>query len=232
MATKVRSPFDGKPRTTETKDEAGRSSYTVALRALTPLRAEIADKISLLTSVVVGFGGVWFSFHLETPNIYEVGALLGSPLPAYWVARLSLYCIMQKTKRVVFTPEHFIIENLVRDKTFDRNLPYGFALYNHDRAEREEEVASFREGKRTGWWWLRPPKRYLGSSYHLSFQYLDQRNIIMTVYRYKHAQRLLARLNAIKRVLETEAKGIEEVSSPARDWMDQPGELPGPVTGG
>ncbi len=227
MTSKVQSPFDGKPTTTEFKDDDGRSTYTVALKAMTPLRARIAHWLSLLAGIAVAICAVRLAFQLGGLDWYEAAALLVSPILAYWAMRFWLYYAMQRCVRVVFTPEQFQIERLFSIKRYDRNLPHGFALYHHDRAGREEEVASFRERRRNGWWQLFPPKRYLGNSYHLSFQYLDQRNIIMTVYRHKHAQRLLARLNAIKRILETEAKGIDEVQSPQRDWTAQPGELSG-----
>jgi len=227
MKTKVQSPFDGKPTTIETKDALGRSTYTVILRALTPLRAKIADGASLLVSVAAGVSSVGIAFHLEAPTASEIGLLLASPIPAYWAARLTLYHVMERAVNVVFTPEQFIIERLFGTRRFDRNLPHGFALHPHDRAGREAEKLSYRERQRKHAFPPWPPKRYLGNSYHLSFEYLDQRNDIMTVYRRKHAYRLLARLNAIKRILDTEAKGIEQILTPERDWAAQPGDLSG-----
>ena len=155
-------------------------------------------------------------------------ALLAAPAPTYWAVRLTFYKVMQKNARVVFTQEHFIIKRLLGQKKFDRNLPHTFALYHHDRAGREEEILSHKESKRRGKWWSWPLKRYLGRSYHLSFDYLDQRNEIMTVYRRKHAHRMLARLNAVRRVTDNEAGiGTGQAMSPERDWSAQPGELAG-----
>ena len=189
MEPKGRSPFDGKPTTTETKDEQGLSTYTVTLSAMTPFRARIADKLALGASIATGIGAIRLAFELTDPTTAEVLALLATPLPAYWAVLFVLYHLMQKSVRVVFTPEHFVIERLVRSKRFDRNLPHGFTLHVHDHARREEEKLVYREGMRRKFRWPWPAKRYLGHSYHLSFEYLDQRNDIMTVYRRKHAYR-------------------------------------------
>lgn len=91
---------------------------------------------------------------------------------------------------------------------------------------REEQILSYRESKRKRHWWPWPAKRYLGQSYHLSFDYLNQHNEIMTVFRRAHAHRMLARLNAVKHVMENEAgHGAGQALSPERDWSAQPGDL-------
>lgn len=228
MESKIQSPFAGKPVTTETKDEQGRSTYSVELSALTPLRARVADWLSGIASFAVGIGALRLIFMLHVSNTPQILALLVAPLPAYWIARYALYRGMQKTVHVMFTPEHFTIRRMLGNKTFDRNLPHSFALYVHDRAGREEEVLSYKESKLKNSWWPWALKRYLGRSYHLSFDYLDQRNEIMTVYRRKHAHAMLARLNAVRRVMDNEAGfGSGQALAPERDWTAQPGELAG-----
>lgn len=227
------SPFEGKPTTTKITDDKGQASYHVDIRAMTPLRARIADWLSSAASVAALGLGVFASFSLIEPNAAKVFALLAAPLPAYFITKSGLYQAMQKTVRVVFTPDEFTVSTVFGTKRFDRNMPHKFTLYVHDKARREEEVLSYRESKRQHRWWAWKLKRYFGCSYHLSFDYLDQRNVLLTIYKRKSAHKILTRLNAVRQVMDNHSnQGAGQALSPAEDWSQQAGGLKASLNSG
>lgn len=227
MPNGTQSPFEGNPETTKSTDSQGRANYTVLIRAMTPRLAKLADWLSGAAALAAGVAGIKFAFDLPDPNTAQVLALLALPLPGYFAARAGLYEIMQARVRVVFTPETFTIERpLMGKKKFDRHMPHKFALYHHRKADREEERLSYKEGKRQRHWWSWKLKRYFGKSYHLSFNYLDQRNQIITIYKHEKAHEILSRLNAVRQVMDNEmSKGMGQALSPEEEWADQAGGL-------
>lgn len=220
------SPFEGQPTTTKITDDKGRTNYKVDIQAMTPLRARIADWLSTTASILTFGGGVFIAFNLSEPDTAKVFALLAAPIPAYFIAKGALYEVMQKTVSVMFTPDEFTVSTAFGTKRFDRNMPHKFTLYVHDKAQREEEVLSYRESKRQHHWWAWKLKRYFGRSYHLSFDYLDQRNVLLTIYKRKTAHKILTRLNAVRQVMDNQTnQGAGQALSPEEDWSQQAGGL-------
>ncbi|WP_339635769.1 hypothetical protein [uncultured Sneathiella sp.] len=66
-----------------------------------------------------------------------------------------------------------------------------------------------------------------GESFHLSFEYMGQRNDVMTIYGQKVALAVLARLRACDQVLNNQASvGDGFATRPEDQWADQPGDIP------
>lgn len=250
MANGTQSPFDGKPATCKFSDDQGRTCYEVKIEAMTPLRARMADWFSWTAALGAGVGGITLAFVMPEPNAWPVSdvlplfltehitpiavsLILAGPVMSFFAAKAALYQVMQKTVRVVFTPDEFVIHGLFGKKRFDRNLPHKFAAYPHHRAEREEKRLRFWESKYQHRWWSWSRKRYLGQSSRLSFDYMDQRNVIMTIFKHTNAQRIFARLNAVKDVMDNErSQGAGQALSPEQDWSPQAGALEtGVITG-
>lgn len=226
MANGKQSPFEGKPTTREFTNSKGQTCRRVTIEAMTPWRARVADWLAWTAAIGAGAGGITLAFTLPDPNGWVIGGLLASPLPAYFIIKLALYQEMKKSVRVEFTPDEFLVYGLWGIKRFDRHLPHKFTLYEHDKAEREEAKLSWRERKLAHHWWSWNLKRYCGQSYHLSFEYLDQRNVIMTIFKDRAAYKILSRLNAVKHVMDNEAnRGAGQALTPAQDWSPQAGAI-------
>ena len=226
MANRTQSPFAGRPTTRKFTNSEGQECYKVTIEAMTPWRARLADWLSWTAALGAGAGGITLGFTLPEPNGWVITGLLTAPLPTYFITKISLYHEMKKSVRVVSTPDEFVVQGLFGAKRFDRHIPHKFALYTHDRAKREDEVLSYRESKRQRQWWAWKLKRYFGQSYHLSFDYLDQRNVIMTIFRRDAAHKILSRLNAVKQVMDNEVNhGAGQALTPAQDWSPQAGAL-------
>lgn len=70
-------------------------------------------------------------------------------------------------------------------------------------------------------------QRWYANSFHVSFDYLGQRNDIMTVYGQKEAVAIATRLKACDDVLDALARrGQGTPLTPADEWGDQPGAIP------
>jgi hypothetical protein len=226
MANRTQSPFEGKPTTRKFTNSKSQTCYRVTIEAMTPMRTRLADWLSGVAAIGALVGGIKIITMLPELEGWMVAGLLASPLPSYFIAKVGLNEAMRKTVRVEFTPDEFLVYGLFGIKRFDRHIPHKFALYVHDRAEREENVLSYRESKRQRYWWAWKLKRYCGQSYHLSFDYLDQRNVVMTIFKRRTAHNILARLNAVKQVMDNEVNnGAGQALTPEQDWSPQAGAL-------
>lgn len=227
MTGKTQSPFAGGPTTVESTDQDGAKRITVTPKAITPLRARLADWASNLMGTLLFCGAVYGATLMGDASAWQFAALLLAPFAALPAIRAGLYYFFRKSARVVFTPEIFTFYNLIGSKSFDRNMPHSFALYYHDKRERESEIIADKVRSRSGRWWaLRPPKKYFGKSYYISFEYMGQRNDLMLVYKHKTAQEIIARLKAVDEVMDGLAgNGRGQALSPEQEWTPQAGAL-------
>jgi hypothetical protein len=225
--SQTRSPFAGGPETIEETLPNGTKQITVLPKAITPLRAKLADWLSNLMTGTAFCGAVYSATLIGDAPAWQFAALLGAPFAALPFMRMGLYHAFQKKARVVFTPETFTAHKLFCPKSFDRNMPHSFAIYYHDKKDREAEIIADKVSARAGRWWaFFPPKKYFGKSYYLSFEYMGQRNDLMLVYKYKKAQEILARLNACDEVMNGyHCKGRGQALKPQDEWTPQAGSL-------
>lgn len=222
----TRSPFDDGPTTTESSGEGGEHQITVLPKAITPLRARLADMISLSVAVATAGAGIYSILQAPEPTSVQLTALLIAPVAAYFAAIYGTYKLFQKSARVVFTPELFTTHRMLGSKSFDRSMPHSFTLYYHEKKDREEELLSYKERHRRARWWSRPAKRYFGNSYYLSFEYMGQRNDLMLIYKHKKAQEILARLNACDDIMDGySGKDRGQAMQPENEWASQAGDL-------
>lgn len=222
----TRSPFAGGPETAESTLEDGTKQITVMPSAIMPLRAKLADWLSLLTFFTAVGYAIFLANQIYPASQEESIALIALPFAAYVLAKLVFYRAFQKSVRVVYMPDRLVVHKMFGPKSFDRSMPHSFALYTHEKKERENEILSYREKKRAHWWISRSAKRYCGKSYYISFEYMGQRNDIMLVYKRKKAQEIIARLKACDEVMDGyRGNGRGHSLTPQDEWTAQAGGL-------
>ena len=94
------------------------------------------------------------------------------------VARKSL----RRTVQMVITPEEFRFRTWRGWRAFDRALDHRFTLVLHDRAGRERDRNELEERKAQQNRRVIQKRRYFQESWHLSFNYVKQRNDIVSIY--------------------------------------------------
>jgi len=222
-----KSPFAGKPDTEQHIDDQGAMSFTVTTRTLTPLRARVTDAVTTLLVLYIALIGIVIGIRQSDPWAWVFlvgGPLAGSRVIRRWIAE---ECETRTVMR--FTDTSFAVKRGLFGKweSFDRRHAHRFALVPHDRA-REEQAAHEYEQRvdqtkgRARW---RTP--YYQDSFVVSFEYLGQRNDLITVYGRTEALAILARLKACDEVMEAQARNGKGVPLTPRDeWGEQPGDIP------
>ena len=233
MARGIQSPLDGGPRTQRGRDRDGNTVLTVRLRALTPWRAKYIDRGTLVLAIYLSLEGLanllWQS--LVSP-VFPTGWqwLFGvfGPFLVLVPFRIPLGWLWAKRATVMITPEVIEIRSLWRSRRFDRQAPHDFALIPHDWTQREKESLQFWERRFLRAWWMLPQRRYYADSFHLSLNYLGQRNDVLTVFGRKRALVLQARLKACDEIMSAQSGQSGGVATrPQEEWPSQPGgELP------
>jgi hypothetical protein len=227
MAKRIRSPFDGFPAAWQTYDRHGNPVFHVEPRILTPLRAVILSNASDL-AVFAGIGyGLWSAFTAENPNVWMFAAAVIIPIALERPIYKTLESFIRKRVRIRLTLGRFSIKRWFGWRNFDRQLPHRFAVLPHDWTQAEQDLEELRQQeaqlKR------QPTMRYrlYGESFHVSFDYLGQRNDLMTVYGQKEAVAVAMRLKACDDVLDAlMQRGHGTPLDPGKEWSDQPGEIP------
>jgi len=228
---KARTPFEGFPRTIvlEDCDDGAPIKHIVTPRFQGPWLARVSDLIKWTLSIATAGGALYAGLHYDAPAWATMTGLVAAPSATFAASHFGLPKIITRSGRVIFTPEHFVHFGLIKVHKFDRSLPHSFALFNHHKAEREEERLSFKESKRAGKWWAWSPKRYYGNSYYVAFQYMGQRHDLMVVHKHKIAAQILARLKACDDAMEAKVGGGRgQALKPEDEWSDQPGNLDSP----
>ncbi len=226
MSKRIISPFDGKPLTEQFTDESGNTEFLITPQALTPLRVKLAEFLASLSALGLMAGGLYALDVAHHPADWLWGAAFFGPWLAYplmdWLWRLFLH----KETHLVMTIDQFKLLSWRGWQSYDRKLPHRFVLVPHDKTQVEKDAhdLAVRLGQARGQ--VVAPKRYYTDSYHLSFEYLGQRNDVLTVYGHKEALEILARLKACDEILDAEARMGEGIAlSPDDQWNDQPGGI-------
>ena len=227
MAQSVRSPFAGRPAAWLVKDRRGNPTFHVEPRILTPFRARVLGYTSDL-AVIAGIGyGLWSAFSSENPDIWMFAAAIIVPIALEWPLYKTLETFFRKRVRIRLTLERFSILKFWGWKHYDRQLPHRFAVLPHDwtQAERDDEEYRQQQAQLQ----RKPIMKYrlYGHSFHISFDYLGQRNDLMTVYGQKEAVAIAMRLKACDEVLDAlMQRGHGTPLDPGKEWSHQPGEIP------
>ena len=227
MLQKIRSPFAGKPATRQTADRNGAPAFDVQPCVLTPVRAMAASWLTGL-GVTGGFGfGLFGVATAPNPDSGMLTAALVVPAVGGFVLYGALRFLLRKRTRLMLTLDQFSVETMFGWKHYDRLLPHRFALLQHDWAQAEQENAEFQAAQAQRQGKLIRKRRWYANSFHVSFDYIGQRNDVLTVYGGKKAMAILTRLNACDNVLDALARrGQGTPLTPEDEWGDQPGAIP------
>lgn len=226
MNTKIVTPFDGEPQTELFTDEHGNTAFRIKAQALTPegvKRSEIWAGFSILGLMILGFhaltqqpdapAGAWF-------------ALLIAPLVAYPVIQKFWALSYIKETEIVITVTEFRVKRWNGWQVFDRSLTHKFVLIEHDKTQKEKDANEFAVRQAQARGQVIAPKRYYGDSFHLSFDYLGQRNDVLSVYGRKEAIAIVARLKACDdRLNQLSGMGDGAALDPDDQWSKEPGEI-------
>ncbi len=222
-----KSPFEGEPLTTQSIDDNGNMTFTVTARALTPLRARIADAVA---GLIVGYAvlvGIAVAVHANDPWAFLFFG--GSAIACRKIIHRWVAAEFEKQTVMIFTGDGFAVKRGLFGtwESFDRRHNHRFALVHHDQAhaEQREHEHEHREDQMKRRVVFRKP--YYQDSYIVSFEYLGQRNDLMAVYGRPDALAILARLKACDEVMEAQSRNGRGVPmTPAEEWGDQPGTIP------
>jgi hypothetical protein len=227
MQQKVLSPFAGKPATWQVVDHNGAPAFRVEPRILTPLRASAVSLLTKLGGLAAVLYGLVSVASANKPTFgMLVGAMVAAAFATFMLHR-ALDSLFRKHMHLMLTAGKFSVRTLFGWKHYDRELPHRFAVFPHDwtQAEREQQEYEMQQAQLD-----RKPlqkQRLYGNSFHVSFDYLGQRNDIMTVYGEKEAIAIVARMKACDDVLDALSHhGQGTPLSPEGEWGNQPGSIP------
>ena len=220
------SPFDGAPKTRAYTDVNGCRAFIVKPLYLTPWRFKLTrffTNVTAFTVMAASFVALDAADH--EPNWAWIAAfIIPWVMAPFWFSLLRL--VIGARKRIVLTKDSIVISGLFGDTSFDRRLDHKFSILQHDAArveQRKHDLIVRREASK-GRAVAKIPD--YANSFHLSFDYLGQRNDLMTIYGQEEAIQVLSRLIACDGVLDAQA-GIADgyATSPEDVWKPSPGDL-------
>jgi hypothetical protein len=221
----VRHPFHGKPLTREVTDENGNLRFDVTAQVLTPERAKIADELAIWTAAAVAALLILYVMKHDPslPKlVFAAAAFFLRPL-----FELAWRKTLRRTVKMVIAEQEFRFRSWLGWRVFDRSLDHRFALVLHDKARQERDKHEFEERKAQLRRRVIKKRRYYQESWHLSFNYLKQRNDIVAIYGAPEARAVQARLTAIDEVINARAKRSDGTAMrPEDQWVEQPGAIP------
>lgn len=220
------SPFHGWPRTRQYRARDGALAFRMVADALTPLRAKLADGGAVLSAIGLFAGGMKVVTEIPNPG-WLVAAAIAAPFAACPVLKAIYRSLLRKPTILHITTGLVQVQSLLGMRTFNRELRHRFSMVPHDKTRIEQEKNDLKVRRAAQGGRVIGAKTYYGQSYHLSFDYLDQRNDLLTVFGQKDALGILTRLKAIDDVLEAELRrGDGESLDPRTQWKERPGEIP------
>lgn len=223
----VISPFEGKPETRQIIDQNGRVRFEIEARELTPWRAKIVDALATFFALVLTSVFVYAGF--KYPEECWVYIFLAPFMPFLFGAmfRLGLTKSLRKQTLLVVSTNEFAVQKGQQWLKFDRRIDHRFSLLPHDKAKKETEDNEFAVRLAQSKGRVVRKKRYFGESFHLTYEYLGQRNDIAVIFGRKEALAVLTRLKACDTIMDMQAnKGTPVHLRPEDEWGEQPGRIP------
>lgn len=227
MAPKARSPFAGFPAAWLSYDRSGNPVFHVEPRILTPLRAVALGRSSEFAILAAMGYAVWSFFTADKPDLWALAAGVILPLALGRVVYKTLEPFFRKRVRIRMTLDRFSIMRWFGWRHFDRQLPHRFVILPHDWTQYERDDEEYRH--QIAQLQRQPQERFrlYVDSFHISFDYLGQRNDLMTIYGQKEAIAVATRLKACDDVLDAlMQRGHGVALDPGKEWSHQPGEIP------
>lgn len=225
MATIVRTPFDGKPATSEFVDASGKRAFLVRIWAPTPGDVMTADFVSYLS-----IPHSWLLLSDKAANV-QFDAFLVIYLVIVTLLLRPVYAavfrlFLKSRTRVALTETTIEVRYAGQREIFDRQIPHRFVLIPHDKAQDEREEHDYEKQRASAAGGAFRPKRYYTQSFIICLDYLGQRKDIVAVFGAKEAQDILARLIACDSLMDGQVqKGKGTVLNPADEWSEQPGDI-------
>jgi len=226
MTKKIVSPFDGEPLTEQFTDKSGNAAFRVTPQVLTPLRVKLAEFLASMCVLGLMGGGVYALTGRPDASAWLWLAVLLGPALAFPLLNGFWQLFFYTGTEMVLTIDEFKFRRWTGWQRYDRKLEHRFALVLHDKTQKEKDgnELAVRQGHARGQ--VIAPKRYYGDSFHLSFEYLGQRNDVLTVYGHKEALEILARLKACdERLNQLGSMGDGIALDPEDQWTNQPGGI-------
>jgi len=223
--TKLRTPFQGGPKTRQILDAREGLMFKLTPNELTPMTARAADGLATASAV----GLAWLGFYvgpalLQDPPDWAWLAILFGAFFSYAVLKEAYRALFRMETRIEMTAARFSYRVWYGWKHFDRALPHKFVVIEHDKARLEQEKHALE--MRTGRGRQELKTRYYGESFHIVFEYVGQRNDVLTVFGRNEALAVAARLRACDGVLDQQARmGDGLPLAPDKEWDDQPGDI-------
>lgn len=213
------SPFQGNPRTKQTTDEDGNIKFIVYAEYITPERYFISLIIARILIFITAINLIQDNYNdyyeYNFRNILITAAILYG---VYVWFKFEAKLILSKTKTIEITKDFIVVKGLFKSRVFSRDIPHKFSIIPHDKTQRENDKFDFNRGKKRN--------RLYSASYHLSLDYMGQRNDLITIYEHKNAMAIASRLTACCEVASasTGLTGGTPIS-PKQQWDNSGGEI-------
>lgn len=222
---KVKSPFDGFPETRQ-HEKDGKLTFTVKPRVLTPIAAKAADYLTIASLSYWAFCLFIAAEDQSISSLWGWGLYWGSLLLFYPVFLWFWQSLLKTGNTLELDEEEFRIGGLFSCEKYNRKLPHSFALIQHDKTKTEQMKHEFEVRKENARGNVIMKKPYYAESFHLTYEYLGQRNDVLEIYGHKEALAVVARLKAIDDVLGGITLGGQGIPlKPEDQWETGPGDL-------
>jgi len=221
------SPWEGFPKTRVALDANGKRSFIVRPRVLTPFRAKTAE--FLATLLVLAFILIGFAYLASAMPDAELWVWLGAVLVP-WIFRPVIHGItsglLKRETKIVLTEDTFEVHGLLGRKVYDRKLDHSISIFRHDFAEPEARALDLRARRAARNGQIIKTNPYYGDSAVVSYDYLGQRNDVLTAHPKITAHLVLMRLQACDAALNSQiGRSDGFASGPADQWSSEPGDI-------
>ncbi|WP_095193954.1 hypothetical protein [Pseudomonas sp. Irchel 3A7] len=227
MNSPMKSPLTGRPSTRQATDEAGRLSFKVTPRELTPFRAKLAEGISAVLGLGLAAANFMPLLDGRHPDLPGMAIAFGATVLGFHLLRWVTREVCRVTTEIELGVDEIKVRRMLGWQSYDRRLEHRFVLLPHDGAERERrrnDLAT-REAASNGQIVQKPI--YYGDSFHVVLVYAGHRVDLLSVYGRKQAASIVARLQYCDQLLEQEAKRVGARTNPhvGAEWHDSPGGI-------
>lgn len=227
MNSPMKSPLTGRPTTRQATDEAGRLSFKVTPRELTPFRAKLAEGISAVLGLGLAAANFMPLLVGRHPDLPSMAIAFGATVLGFHLLRCVTREVCRVTTEIELGVDEIKVKNLLGWQSYDRQIDHRFVLLPHDSGEHERrrnDLAT-REAAAKGQVVQKPI--YYGDSFHVVFVYAGHRIDFLTVYGRKQTAAIVARLQYCDQLLDAEAKrlGGRKIPLANDDWHSSPGGI-------
>lgn len=198
----------GKPVTRQTRDENGQPVYTIKAAVLTPFCKKLVDSfkehVAAFLVLAVGLVSIDAGW-----NVVVALVLAGPAVLVYAVTGLAITMLLRSRTSIEMRADSISKPGLFGRKRFDRAATHSFALYVHDKAQKEQREQEEKVAQAAAKGKVLRLKPYYADSFHVVMIYGTRRVDLLQVYGIKDAEAVLQRLALCDGLLD-EAIGMGE----------------------